>query len=77
MSEEMTEMQRRAYDAVREIQEVKREAGMQPAAASIAEIGNSLMVELKEALNELVISGKLSWHKNVNGTPFFTTKEKP
>lgn len=77
MSEEMTEMQRRAYDAVREIQEVKREAGMQPDAASIAEIGNSLMVELKEALNELVMSGKLSWHKNVNGTPFFATREKP
>lgn len=69
-------MQRRAYEAVREIQEVKRQVGRQPDAASLAEVKNSLTVELEEALNALVLSGKLAWHKNVNGMPFFTIKGK-
>ena len=40
----------------------------------MTEISNSIMVELKEAINTLALSGVLEWHKTVNGVPMFGIK---
>lgn len=71
----MTPIQQIAYDAIKEIQEVKRSAGTYPDRASIVEISNSITIELKEAINQLARAGLLEWHKNVNDIPMFGVKE--
>lgn len=71
----MTPIQQIAYDAIKEIQEIKRSAGTYPDRASIVEISNSIMIELKEAINQLARAGVLEWHKTVNGIPMFGVKE--
>lgn len=72
----MTPYQQIAYDAIAEIQQAKRDAGTFPDRASMAEISNSIMVELKEAINALALAGVLEWHKTVNGIPMFGIKEE-
>lgn len=72
----MTPLQQMAYDAIAEIQQAKRDAGSFPDRASMTEISNSIMVELKEAINTLALSGLLEWHKTVNGVPMFGIKEQ-
>lgn len=72
---DMTPLQRIAYDAIKEIQEVKRSTGTDPDRVSIVEIKNSIMIELKEAINQLAREGVLEWHKTVNGIPMFGVKE--
>lgn len=72
----MTPLQQMAYDAIAEIQQAKRDAGAFPDRASMTEISNSIMVELKEAINTLALSGLLEWHKTVNGVPMFGIKEQ-
>ena len=70
----MTAIQQIAYDTIQEIQQAKRDAGKFPDRASMTEISNSIMVELKEAINTLALSGVLEWHKTVNGVPMFGIK---
>ena len=71
----MTPIQQIAYDTIHEIQQAKIDAGVQPDRASMTEISNSIMIELKEAINQLALAGKLEWHKTVNGVPMFGVKE--
>lgn len=77
MNNEMTPLQRIAYEAVAEINEAK-EGLADPCAAHINEIRNSLNVELMEALRELCRKRILSASTDVNKNPMFKiTNHRP
>lgn len=71
----MTPLQQIAYDTIREIQQVKKDTGVFPDRVSMTEISNSIMIDLKEAINQLSLAGVLEWHRNINGVPMFGVKE--
>lgn len=68
-----------AYEAVREIQEIKRDNRQRPDYALLFEVYNYLRPELAEgfegkilqALRCLYRKGLIVFHKNVNGVPMF------
>lgn len=72
----MTPMQQIAYDTICEIQDIKREAGRSPNLAFMSEITNSVMIELKAALNDLSQQEVIEWSKTVNGMPMFGIKQE-
>lgn len=63
-------MQHLAYDTIAEILDIKR-GSREPCMAHIAEIRNSINVELMEALRELYRRGLLSASKDINKQPMF------
>lgn len=73
MSDELTPIQRMAYDAVSEITEMKR-GNVEPCMAHITEIRNSINIELMEALRELCRRGILSVSLDIGKNPMFTIK---
>uniref|UniRef100_A0AAU8AWE9 Uncharacterized protein n=1 Tax=Dulem virus 40 TaxID=3145758 RepID=A0AAU8AWE9_9CAUD len=68
--EQLTPIQRIAYEAVCEITEAKQGV-REPCVAHIREIRNSLDVEITEALRTLCRRGFLSVSLDVNKTPMF------
>ena len=72
---ELTPIQQIAYDAVTEIQDIKRAGGKAPDFATIDEIVNYMREELLESLRGLYRGGKVEFHKTVNGILMFGVKE--
>lgn len=72
---ELTPIQQIAYDAVAEIQDMKRVGGKSPDFATIDEIVNYMREELLEALRVLYRNKMVEFHKTVNGVPMFGVKE--
>lgn len=72
---ELTPIQQIAYDAVAEIQDMKRDGGKAPDYATINEVVNYMREELLEALRGLYKQGVIEFHKNINGIPMFGIKE--
>lgn len=72
---ELAPIQQIAYDAVSEIQDMKRVGGKSPDFATIDEVVNYMREELLEALRVLYRQGKIEFHKTVNGVPMFGVKE--
>lgn len=68
-------MEERVFDIISEIIDVKKSTGRVPSVASLTEITNSIMIEVKEAINSLYRAGKITWHENVNGVKMFSIKE--
>lgn len=75
MPSELTPVEQLAYDAIEEIQVIKREKDLVPDHALMTEVSNSIMTDVKEAINSLVRKGRIEWHKNVNGVLMFGVKE--
>lgn len=75
MPSELTPVEQLAYDAIEEIQVIKREKNLVPDHALMTEVSNSIMTDVKEAINSLVRKGRIEWHKNVNGVLMFGVKE--
>ena len=75
MPSELTPVEQLAYDAIEEIQVIKREKALVPDHALMTEVSNSIMTDVKEAINSLVRKGRIEWHKNVNGVLMFGVKE--
>lgn len=71
--EALTPIQQIAYDAVAEIIEAK-EGAVEPCAAHITEVRNSINVELLEALRELCRRDILSVRLDINKNPMFQIK---
>lgn len=72
--EELTPIQRIAYDAISEIIEMKR-GNVVPCVAHITEIRNSINVELMEALRSLCRQEVLSVGLDLNKNPMFSIKQ--
>lgn len=68
--------ERIARETVEAIQNEKREWGVYPDYASMTEIRNTVIRNLKEALNGLSLKGELKWYKTVNGIPMFGIREE-
>lgn len=73
-TDNLTPIQQVAYDLVAEIIEAKQNV-VEPCAAHINEIRNSLNVELLEALRELCRREVLAARLDINKNPMFTIKE--
>ena len=71
----LTPLQTIAYEAVREIIDVKQGA-VEPCMAHINEIRNSINVELTEALRELCRKGMLTASLDLNKKPMFKFPQK-
>lgn len=67
-------MERIAFDTVREIQDIKRSEGCHPDYAALEEIMNSLKTEVLESLRSLYSKGLITHHHNINGISLFGTK---
>lgn len=76
MSDALTPMQQIAYDTVSEILDMKRGC-VEPCMAHIAEIRNSINIELMEALRGLYRKGIIATHLDIGKNPMFTIKRKP
>lgn len=72
---DMPDMELMAYEAVREIQEMKKDGGLHPDLATKTEIFNSIQVEVMEALRSLFRKGMITFHRNVNGLEMFGIRE--
>lgn len=76
---ELTDNERNAYEAVAEIQDIKRAGGQMPDYAILHEVYNQLRPELPagfesailRALRTLYRRGLIEYHRTVNGTPMF------
>lgn len=76
---ELTIDEQRAYEAVAEIQDIKRAGGQMPDYAILHEVYNQLRPELPagfesailRALRTLYRRGLIEYHRTVNGTPMF------
>lgn len=81
---ELTPDERTAYEAVDEIQGIKREYRQVPDYAMLPEIYNFLRPELPagfeqpilNALRSLYRRGLISYHSTVNGIPMFGIKQQ-
>ena len=71
----LTPLQAIAYEAVREIIDMKQGA-VEPCMAHINEIRNSINVELTEALRELCRNGLLTVSLDLNKKPMFKFPQK-
>lgn len=71
---DLTTMERTAYDIVAEITDMKQ-GNVEPCVAHISEIRNSLNVELMEALRGLTRRGVLSYHMDLNNNLMFLIKQ--
>lgn len=71
----LTPLQAIAYEAVREIVDMKQGA-VEPCMAHINEIRNSINVELTEALRELCRKGMLAVSLDRNKNPMFKFPQK-
>lgn len=79
----LTDSENAAYGAVKEIQEMKHDSGLQPDYAMLYEVYNFLRPELPngfeqsilESLRMLYRRGLIVFHKSVNGIPMFGVKE--
>ena len=71
----LTPLQAIAYEAVREIIEMKQ-GTVEPCMAHINEIRNSINVELTEALRELCRKGMLTVSLDLNKKPMFKFPQK-
>lgn len=67
----MTPLQQLIYDSISEIQSMKRDGGKAPDLATMRELDNSIQVEIKESINQLVRNGLIIWHKDINGNLMF------
>lgn len=72
-ADELTPIERIAYEAIEEITETKRDS-VDPCVAHINEIRNSMNVELMEALRTLCRKGVLSVGLGLNKNPMFQIK---
>lgn len=80
---DLSEIESVVYDAVDEIQGMKRDSGQVPDFALIFEVCNFLRPELPQgfesdvmgALRSLYCRGMIEYHQNVNGVPMFGVKQ--
>lgn len=73
--DDLTPMQRIAYDLVAEIIDTKQ-GSTEPCMAHINEIRNSLNIEILEALRELCRKGVLQFHIDINKSPMFNISQQ-
>ena len=71
----MTPIEQVTIDALKEVQQFRKDAGKALTFATMDEIINSLKTEVLEALRRLYREGKVEFHKTVNGIPMFGVKE--
>ena len=71
----LTPVQQMAYDAVREIVDIKQGNNQAPALASLTEVNNMFHAEILEALRELYRRGLITHHTSINKIPMFGIKE--
>ena len=71
----MTPSEQVTIEALSEVQQFRKDAGKEPAFATMDEILNSLRAEILESLSKLYREGKVEFHKTVNGVPMFGVKE--
>lgn len=58
------------YDIIKQINERKKSARMEPSSALFSEVSEEVSKEIKKEINELCKNGKLGFHKTINELSF-------
>lgn len=58
------------YDIIKQINERKKSARMEPSSALFSEISEEVSKEIKKEINELCKDGKLGFHRTINDFSF-------
>lgn len=74
MNTETSPLEYMVYDAINEIQGIKRDSNRQPDYATKEEIFNFLRSDIMDALRKLYRKELIEFHKTVNGVEMFGIK---